>query len=206
MSIHIYTGLPGSGKTFAVTMIALKYLKQNRDVYCNYDIKWNGANFHKFNSPSDLFNIQKGIIILDEAQVYFNSRQWQNLPIQWQLFLQQHRHDGLDIYGTTQNIGRIDTVFRNLISNFYVCKNLYNKIVRITEYEPDHADRKRREQLSRKWVLLTKKRFALYDTRQKIAPPTHLDKRCPTCFQFLTSKRKPRGRGFQLHALDPTKI
>lgn len=129
--INIITGKPGMGKTYALVKIALRALKNGRDVYSNFHIDFTSLNLKSKNSlgklyfwkdVSDLMSIRHGEILMDEAQIYLNSRKWSSLPPELMYKLQQHRKQGLNIWGAVQNIKRIDTVCRELVNSVFVVK------------------------------------------------------------------------------------
>jgi hypothetical protein len=160
MAIHLLTGLPASGKTAALTAKALDLLDTNEvDVYANYHIETDSKRFHYWHSLSQLVRIKHGTIILDEAQIYFNSRAWSKLPLKLQYKLQQHRKQGIHIWASVQHINRIDVVMRELITNYYECRKVFIvpfskrglTLYKITEYQPIEATKLKRDKLERRW-------------------------------------------------------
>jgi len=140
MSITLHTGLPRTGKTYGMTKVILKCLDEGMVVYSNYKINWNGKEFKTFDwrkmrfvireypstnlrywtKLSDLYDIQSGVIAMDEAHVYLNSRRWADLPEEMERKIAQHGKDGVHIIGTAQSLRRIDTVMRELVDYLYV--------------------------------------------------------------------------------------
>jgi len=101
--INIIVGKPGEGKTYLLTRLAIKFLKQGRDVYSNYFIDYDKifkikndslGHLHYWVSVSELVNLRSGIVLIDECQIYFNSRKWKNLPeqLQYKFHLQTNKH------------------------------------------------------------------------------------------------------------------
>jgi len=119
--IIVYKGLPGSGKTASLAHFALQELSRGRDVWSNFWLDYEGDNLRYWSSIEELLEVENGLIIMDEAQIYLNSRLWELLPQQFQYKLQLHRHDGLDIYGTVQHEARLDVVMRELVSMYIQC-------------------------------------------------------------------------------------
>lgn len=203
--INIITGRPGSGKTYILTRIALDHLKAGRDVYSNYFIKWEGNNLHYWDNHSELVGIRSGVIIMDEAQVYFNSRKWEALDERLQYKLQQHRKDGLDIWGTVQHESRLDVVMRELVGRFYRCEKVLGSkedvakpwgFIKMAEYLPEDMKKDRKEAIDLRWFAIKKEFCEAYDTLAKIENKqpegniiTIQFKVCPHC-----GSKKPIGR------------
>jgi len=186
MSIILHTGRPGTGKTYNLTKEVLKALHKGRKVYANYKIFWNGElvrvwNWRKFrlewkeippenlkywDKLSDLFEVEEGIIVMDEAHIYMRSRNWEKLPEQMERKLSQHRKDGLHIWGTVQAIGRIDVIFRELVDFWYVYTDGF---FWFTRYEFDiDQDKTKKFVLTKKWIIKSKKVYEKYNTLEKI--------------------------------------
>jgi len=121
--ITLVTGLPGAGKTYFAVREMVQALKEGRDVYTNIPCKIEGVKYWK--KLKNLLYLKKGLIVMDEAQVYLNSRKWDTLPEWVQYKLQQHRKQGLDILAITQSINRIDTVMRELIGDYKKCTKFF---------------------------------------------------------------------------------
>jgi len=194
MSIVLHTGRPGTGKTYNLTKEILKALKKGEVVYCNYFIKWEGyseredfvkrwlwklgikkklkkypkENLKYWRKLEDLYNLEQGIIAMDEAHIYMRSRGWDKLPEEMERKLAQHRKDGLHIWGTVQAIERIDKIFRELVDFWFVYENHGLFFVRY-EFDID-SDKTKKRPISKSWILKKKKIFESYDTLQKLNP------------------------------------
>lgn len=175
MAIYMITGRPGTGKTYILVKKALQFLAQGREVWSNFKIVWPKPNLHFFTKISELVLVKNGIVLMDEAQIYFNSRNWEALDERLQYKLQQHRKDGLDIYGTVQNFKRIDTLMRELVAFYYECSNIKFwkwEFFHLVEYDPEEAtnpDKKNRQRLSSEWFKARQEIFDSYDTFAKIS-------------------------------------
>lgn len=142
MSISLHTGNPRTGKTYGMNRVILRCLDEGLVVYANYKVNWNGkkgkkwswrkfrfvayeypaSNLRYWKKLSDLYDVEKGIIAMDEAHVYINSRRWADMPEEFERKLAQHGKDALHIIGTVQNLRRLDTVMRELIDYWYSYK------------------------------------------------------------------------------------
>lgn len=200
MSIVLYTGRPGTGKTYCMTHHLIKKLNSGWIVYSNYLIKWNGFRgikregfkFKKVNYPasnlrpwtkmSEWEDMTNCIIAVDEGHRFLNSRKWETLSEQTQLKLSQHRKDAVHLFLTSQHINRLDIIARELVDFWFNCemwwrpenvfKRSRNWFIILREYDPD-TDIKQYKllpPLSKKIIFFTKKRAMRYDTLQKITP------------------------------------
>lgn len=116
------TGMPGSGKSYALVQRAYKALKEGRNVYSNFPIK--GVN--RFNLD-DLCNYafpENSVIIIDEAGRWFNSRNWGSLPPEVFDIFTMHRHLRCDMYIGVQSFARIDKSLREVVELTYWAKKM----------------------------------------------------------------------------------
>lgn len=187
MSITLYTGRPGTGKTYLLTRQVLQLLNDGYVVYCNYWIDWHGvkgkkwnwwkfrneeyeypaSNLRSWSDIAELYNTKNCIIVMDEANVYMDAREWASMPRQFKYKLSQHRHDAIHIFGTVQSINRVDVIFRELVDFWYVLENHFFWVTR-WEFNIDD-DKMKKFPMSKKHFLLRKKFYSRYDTLQKIA-------------------------------------
>lgn len=186
MSITMYTGRPRQGKTYLAVRHVFKELKKGRPVWSNIKLNWQGYKGYIWNTKfpfrhfvdipkdtvkywtklSDLYNVQKGVILMDEAHVYMRSRKWEALPEEMERKLAQHGKDRLDIIATVQATQRIDVIVRELIDYWYVCRKLPFIFQR---YEFDHdQDKAKKKYLTLRPFLRTKKGYLRYDSYSKV--------------------------------------
>jgi hypothetical protein len=112
--IRGYFGLPGSGKTYAMTRDAINECK-GRVVYTNYDVDIpDAAEIIKLKRPHELVNVRNGLCLIDEAGLWLPSFIWKRIPEQliWQLA--QVRKNGIDLFYTAQNPARVVKVLREI--------------------------------------------------------------------------------------------
>lgn len=120
MSIKIYFGVPGSGKTTLAAKIVHDNLKKGITTYSNVPIK--GAIL--FDSTDiGKYDISDGEMVLDEAGIVFNSRKFKTLPqstIEW---FKLSRHYGIrNIHVFSQSYDDMDITLRRLADEIFVIK------------------------------------------------------------------------------------
>lgn len=152
LMISLYSGTPGSGKSLHAASVIYWALKRGRPVVCNFPISVSkvSKNVVKINffelSNSDLtpewlitFSkvyfwsagkpVREGSItlIIDECQLLFNAREWQQTGrSEWLSFFTQHRKYGYNIILVAQFDRMIDRQIRSLIEYEYVHRKVSN--------------------------------------------------------------------------------
>jgi len=190
----MFTGRPGTGKTASLVNEVWKALDKGAVIYSNFYIDWKGyeekktrwkrflktiglkkewksypqSNLRSWTTLRDIMKIQNGIVVMDEAHMYMNSRKWKDMDLEFMRKLAQHRKDGIHIWGTVQNVKRLDVVIRELIDYWYVCSIFMGFIFQV-EFDIDE-DQMKKHPLSQKFFYLSKKKMMRYDTLEKVGP------------------------------------
>ncbi len=144
-----YIGRPGSGKTYTLTELVLRAANSGRDVFTNYPVVH--PNVWQF-GPRQLLDLPPGLVVIDEAHLWFASRQSLRLPISWLQGMSQTRKKGWDLLWSTQHESRVDRVIRDVTSWMWLCTAWFNwgghpMIFRAQSWEPEffrNPDPKRR--------------------------------------------------------------
>lgn len=154
--IEAYTGTPGSGKTYHVVYDMWNALKYGRPVISNIPLQlptrfmgkknyeWRNWHFEEtYNiTPSMLYEIshsikeQRGfkrvpedyiLLVIDEAQLVFNCRDWQVHDRRaWLSFFQQHRKLGYHVILVTQMAHMLDKHMQGLLEYEIVHRKFSN--------------------------------------------------------------------------------
>lgn len=117
MSVIVYFGVPGSGKTTLAAKIAYKNAKRGVKTYSNVPIMGT-----LLISSADIgkVDISDGDMILDEAAIDFNNRSYKTMPkstIEW---FKLHRHYGIGtIHVFSQSYEDMDITLRRLQTVMY---------------------------------------------------------------------------------------
>jgi len=164
--IIIYSGLPGSGKSYRLARQAVRILYRNKKMFEKTgkrrqlwsNLKFSEAVEEEFGvtrAPRDLFDlgatgfitywtdleqltpVRDCDVLMDEVGTYFDSRLWADLPQEVRRWAAQHRKFGIDIFGTAQDFAQIDKSFRRLTSDLlYLTKIIGSRDISSTKPVP----------------------------------------------------------------------
>lgn len=144
--IYLYTGTPGSGKSYHAAQVVDRALHRNIPVIANFEVnpdpkrhKGEFIYIDTLDMSPDFFiqyaedhfkpgkDEHQGIIIIDEAQIPFNSREGLNRNrMKWISFFSKHRHYFYDVILITQHDRMIDRQIRSLVETEYKHRKLTN--------------------------------------------------------------------------------
>lgn len=124
--VCLYFGLPGAGKTTVLCSIAYKHLTSLRPKYKKiYSNVYFGVNppFDKvtYIKGDDLgyYDISDGLVLLDEASLDFDSRDYKSFTKQKVSYFLLHRHYNVDIILFTQQWDAVDRKIRVITDRVY---------------------------------------------------------------------------------------
>lgn len=153
--IYCYTGAPGSGKSANLARLIYRWLKSGKEtlIISNVQIKEGieGLDYDRYvylddtqvnpkyivevanqywgdHTASSVEDAEERIkVIIDEGQLYFNSRSWKsNLENKWVWFFSIHRHFGITIFICTQYIKALDKQVQEMIEYEVMHRKLSN--------------------------------------------------------------------------------
>lgn len=192
--IQIYTGNPGSGKSFHTAKRIYTATKNKYHVFSNFILNKNFLKrpeyYHyipndKLNAVDILTMIKPYIpkkykegsilLVLDEAQLFLNCRDFRdkNRPA-WAKFCQLHRKYSIDIVFISQSIDYIDKQIRNLadfkvvhfrLGSLPIFRQL-EKILPFKFFVSNAFIIGFKKKAYSDWFISSKKIFRLYDTTQ----------------------------------------
>ena len=116
MTIVLYLGRRGAGKTLSMVKDAYLYLKSGRRIITNMNTlkfgdKMSNEKILKLSKDSDIYNC---VLVIDEIQLLFDSRRsMKKENITFSNFIQQIRKRGIIMLGTTQFDNTIDKRLRD---------------------------------------------------------------------------------------------
>lgn len=136
--IEAYTGLPGAGKTYLMTRMAVKKMKRGHRVYANFPLE--GAI--RYSQIEELFEIRRQpgekrspVILIDEAGLIAPAGAWKAIPFDVMAHWRQHRHSGVNIWYTAQDLRDVAVPLRRvtqLVNNV----SKFGPIIKWRTYNP----------------------------------------------------------------------
>jgi hypothetical protein len=138
---------------------ALHY-RDKRPIFSNMGLSW-AEDFQDWN---ELIGLRCCLILLDEAAVWFNSRDWKGFPREVASFLMQSRKEGVDLWFTAQSEAGVDANLRRLVSTYYSCER-FGPFIRQTIYDGQAVGASKGYT---RWTLLRKRVMDAYDTYQVV--------------------------------------
>lgn len=132
--ISVYFGLPGCGKTTTASMIALRSVGKYEHVYGNVHFAIPGYTYID-NDCIGKYDLSSSHIIIDEATLYADSRDFKMFKGDRLQFWMQYRHYKIDISLFVQKWDALDIKIRNLTDRVFWIKSgkilPISKIIRI---------------------------------------------------------------------------
>lgn len=124
-SIWIVMGKTGVGKTTYLALQARKYQKKGVKVYSNVDI----LGTYKINPKEDLgrYAMEDCLVIIDEAGLEFNSRDFKQFTKDLYKFFTLHRHSRAHVILSVQFWDRLDIVIRELVHRIFIIQPCFLK-------------------------------------------------------------------------------
>lgn len=190
--ITMITGKPGAGKTLMMTYTALDMFLKGYDVYANWKLDFSEyvkkkkldasklGKVHFWSEIPELLLISGGQIFIDEAQGYFDSREWQEMPPSAKQKFSAHRHDvkqgkdgkiiPLDIWAGVQHAGNIDKRIRDLGHHFIEVRNVLRIFFMASYFELHDLkdDTVERVAVKRRFFLFNKLKANCYNTHEAV--------------------------------------
>lgn len=185
--IYLYTGTPGSGKSYHAVQDIIHKLKGKQGfnrVIANFNIICNPresffyidnseitvdyfVNFSRENHKSNIES--QSLVVIDEAQIIFNSRSWnqgQGCRLDWIQFFSQHRKLGYNIILIAQFDRMIDRQIRCLVEYevAHMKVNNYFRILPISAFLCVTRWYGQKMKLSHEIMIYRKKIAQRYDT------------------------------------------
>lgn len=138
--IYGYLGLPGYGKTMAMSQELLSLREKYGDkiyIFTNYGFKGEDKPFLEWQQLLKEYD-KPAVFAWDEVQNEFNSRDYTNFPVELLTLLTQNRKgNGKRIYYTAQRYTRVDKVFRELTFLVGECRTIAGRYTRVRFWDTE---------------------------------------------------------------------
>lgn len=195
--ITMICGVPGSGKSTALAWVAKKALSgKNRPIvlagskiadhheHVLTNFPFPGASKLDFNTLGKV-DYDDCLILIDEAMMYMDSRDFKNFSEYLKQFFSQHRKMNIDIILASQSYDDTDKKVRNLTVNLFHCVRLpFFSLFRLTAIEPFFDIKMDKIASGYEWgrsqIIWGKPLFKLFDSYQQIKetelePPLYVE-------------------------------
>lgn len=122
--IEGYVGRPGSGKSYTLTARGYEEAESGRQVFGNFNLAH--RNFERI-AIDDLLDpsMPPGVILIDEAHLWFPARLSMKLPPSLLMRLSQTRKMGWDLIWCAQHENRVDKVLRDVTNWLWLCNSWF---------------------------------------------------------------------------------
>lgn len=126
--IRMYVGLPGSGKTISMVeyLNTCKRIYPGIKIFSNFGYKYEDAPIHKMEEFVKLDSKQGVIFAVDEVQLSFQSRSFNNFPPEMIFLLTQNRKYRKHFVCTAQLFEHVDKIFRDLTNEVVDCRGWFD--------------------------------------------------------------------------------
>lgn len=116
-SLTLIMGKAGSGKSSLMGLLVRRAIKRGIPVYCNHHVL--GAN--KIDSRDlGACDLNECIIIIDEAQLHYDNRDFKTFSKENKYFFSNFRHHKIEVYIISQSFEDLDVKIRRQAQRIYI--------------------------------------------------------------------------------------
>lgn len=174
MAIEGLIGRPGAGKSYELTRRALAEADRDRMVFANYAIEH--PNVYLF-TPDQLMDLPPGLVVIDEAHLWFPARMALRLPMSWLSGMSQTRKKGWDLIWAAQHESRVDRVVRDVTSWMWLNSAWFQHeghpvVFAASCWEPEFF-RRPEKRYTRSWHLFSRRVADAYNTHESLTQADH---------------------------------
>lgn len=120
MSVSLYFGLPGAGKTTMMVYCAISAKKKGTydHIYCNVPIAVDGVTYID-NDCIGKFDLRNCLVLVDEGTLFANNRDYKSFSKEKTSYMLLHRHYRADIVFFSQEWASLDKRIRAVTDRVY---------------------------------------------------------------------------------------
>lgn len=183
ISVEGYVGLPGAGKSYALSVRGLAAMKEGRRVFSNYGLAgteairgWDCRNVGNTKDPGPscecgrcFVSISNAVVLVDEINLWAPSRMWAALPLGLLHRWAQVRKYRTQILWSAQHEARVDKVIREVTGWVWMCRPvLMGRAFSLKAYEPSDLRHEGKRALDSQFLWLRRRVAESYDTMKLI--------------------------------------
>ena len=169
MAITAYVGLPGSGKTYLMSVDILDAMRRRtREAWTNYPL----VGAHYFDDFRLVQKVSKGIIAADELNALAHAHDWHKLDPKLLTLWTQSRKLGIDFWYTSQGFHMVNNQVRQLTNWVWKCRHVFGPLHKAEKFDACDVERDRRSAkvYERRWFRIKPQFYTRYDTLFRIKP------------------------------------
>lgn len=172
----MFVGRRGKGKTAIAVKVSLGRMDHGEKVYANLEIRdrENGRRGGRVFSLLQCLDLEDCTVVIDEANMWTNSRMWQKVPPQILEAWQESRKSAVSFIFTTQHEQRVDLVIRELADFVMICERpawlpRWVPFFRVMRTHLEDVNEVRRGGIApAEYYWLKDRVFASYSTRERL--------------------------------------
>ncbi|WP_160358922.1 zonular occludens toxin domain-containing protein [Clostridium chromiireducens] len=120
--LELIMGKAGSGKSTLIAHLVQNANKKKRKVYCNHHVLGATKIDHTWLGK---YMLENCTIIIDEAQICFDNRDFKSFTKELKFFFSNYRHFQADIYVVSQSWDDLDIKIRRQAKKIYIMQNSF---------------------------------------------------------------------------------
>jgi hypothetical protein len=154
--------------------MVLEAADRDRLVFTNYAVAH--PNCYMF-TPDQLMDLPPGLVVIDEAHLWFPARMALKLPMSWLAGMSQTRKAGWDLLWSAQHETRVDRVVRDVtewmwLSRAYFSHHNHPVMFSQSSWEPEFF-RREDKRWTRRFHFFSQRVASAYNTHESLSQAAH---------------------------------
>lgn len=148
----------GAGKSYCMVSTVHRRYYGRREIFSNMNLTW----ATQIETIDDMIGCEDGIVMIDEAGTWFNSRNYKAMEQQSLSYFTQTRKQGVHVFYTVQSEAGIDVQIRRITATIHR-HTRYGSMIVQTSHDADSGERS-----SMRLVFIKPEIYKLYDTYEVV--------------------------------------